>query len=427
MHRMDGAGPTPPDANSQAGQEQLQAAVELVRRKEFAAGLAILEALSGARTDPEATVQVYLNLGRCLRGLKRAAEAEARLKEAAQMVSDGRIHTELAEILYAGRRPDEARTAAETALALDPAQTRARAVLSLCRRPAASQDKANLAIWPPRTSTYEDVSALVRTTLLQDYGEADRFITRDSRFVTLGSCFADNLAQHLVANGFDAASEVIGEQVNSTLANRYLLEWIEQGVVSDETALMREAFGDEMRASLRRRLADCDAFVFSLGVAPTFFGKDDGRFFFINTAYVSYRDLLANCVMRTTTVAENADNLRQIIGAVRRLGRKPPKIILTVSPVPLAATAEMRSAVIADCLSKSTLRLACEEVLQQARGDGVLYWPSFEIVRWLAPHFGQFHPPVFGADDAKARHVSDWIVELVVQLFLETFSVAAQP
>jgi hypothetical protein len=78
-------------------------------------------------------------------------------------------------------------------------------------------------------------------------------------------------------------------------------------------------------------------------------------------------------------------------------------------------TAEMASAVLADCVSKSSLRAALHEVLAGGTHAGVHYWPSFEIVRWLGGHAGF---AVYGADDANSRHVNEAVVRLIVERFL---------
>ena len=54
------------------------------------------------------------------------------------------------------------------------------------------------------------------------------------------------------------------------------------------------------------------------------------------------------------------------------------KVILTVSPVPLVATAEEAHVLVATTLSKSVLRVAAEVV--SARGRDVAYFPSYEII-----------------------------------------------
>lgn len=67
----------------------------------------------------------------------------------------------------------------------------------------------------------------------------------------------------------------------------------------------------------------------------------------------------------------------------------------------------------ADCLSKSTLRVAIAEHMKEAT-SGVFYWPSFEMVRWIGAHTG----PAYGQDDNLTRHVNKSLVALIVDKFL---------
>jgi hypothetical protein len=165
--------------------------------------------------------------------------------------------------------------------------------------------------------------------------------------------------------------------------------------------------------------------ILTLGVAPCFFDRETGAFGFV-TGQLSpavQRHLMSRYEMRMTSVAENVENIHAILASASRLAERPPKVVLTVSPVPLQATNEFHSAVIADCLSKSTLRLASHQAISETPEGQVVYWPSFEIVRWLGVHFGPAHPLVYGADDTNSRHVSQWLVDLIVDLFLETHQV----
>src|SRR5262245_42992983 len=58
--------------------------------------------------------------------------------------------------------------------------------------------------------------------------------------------------------------------------------------------------------------------------------------------------------------AENHDNLKRIVSALREL-RPGPTIIVTLSPIPLKATFDAPSIFTADCVSKSVLRVAIHE------------------------------------------------------------------
>jgi hypothetical protein len=215
-------------------------------------------------------------------------------------------------------------------------------------------------------------------------------------------------------------SEEIGEEVNSTFANRYLLEWIENGPTDPITEAVQAGYGPAMRERMRAKIIDSDVFVITLGVGACFFQNDTGDFaFVVSKSEIAREYLMTDCAMRMTSVAENVDNIRRMMASIGRLARRTPKFVLTVSPVPLGGTTERNSAVLADCVSKSVLRLAAEEVCAAPGERQVIYWPSFEMVRWLGPHFGPGQPQVFGAEDANSRHVSAWLVRLVIELFLE--------
>ena len=61
-----------------------------------------------------------------------------------------------------------------------------------------------------------------------------------------------------------------------------------------------------------------------------------------------------------------------------RLDRQLPKILLTVSPVPLTATASGRHVLLATTDSKAVLRAVASEL--QRRHENIDYFPSFEII-----------------------------------------------
>jgi hypothetical protein len=236
-------------------------------------------------------------------------------------------------------------------------------------------------------------------------------LERDAPVTTFGSCFAANLARVLKQSGVDATNLLIEESINSPLANRAFLSGIAHPEASEHAARLREVYGEEFLGRAHGQLARARVVVLTLGVAPAFFRVDGGAFAFLE----DYRALLkAGTVrMRTPGVAETRQVIGDILGLVRGIN-PAARTYVTISPVPLMGTAELSNAVLADCVSKTTLRAALHEELQEARWGEVHYWPSFEIVRWLGAHTTL---PVFGADDSASRHVSNWLVELIVDQF----------
>lgn len=227
---------------------------------------------------------------------------------------------------------------------------------------------------------------------------------------TFGSCFAANLARMLKGAGVDATNLLIEESINSPLANRGFLAGLVDPAGFEHTARLEKTYGAEFLGRARAQIAGAKVVVLTLGVAPAFFHVGSGEFAFLE----DYRVLLAEgrVVMRTPSVAETKAVIAEVLALVRALNPSA-RLYVTISPVPLIGTAELSSAVIADCVSKTTLRASLHEVLREGAADAH-YWPSFEIVRWLGAHTTL---PAFGADDNASRHVSNWLVEMIVQRF----------
>lgn len=404
-----------------------QKGADLLRQGRWADGLEVFVALVDGRhgaLDEQLLEIVEEHAMRAAAELGRWEQLEA-LARAALTRAPGQAeaHRRLGEALYFQNRRPEAEAALRAALELDPEFAQARAALAILKADPAEGDAepANVVRpWPVRAGRFEDPRRLITKYLLRGLPE-DRFIRPKSVFFTLGSCFAGNLAIRLKHRGYKVHYEDIGEEVNSTFANLSLLQWIEHGAVDGPTSLMDELYGPGVRRRFLEGLEACEVFVMTLGVAACFFRKDTGEFAFapMNTR-LGNESLLFRHAMKTTTVAQNVENIAAIIAAVRRLARRPPRIVLTVSPVPLAGTTEHPSAITADALSKSTLRLACEAAVEAHAEEGVVYWPSFEMVRWLGAHYGAEHP-AYAAEDGNSRHVSAWLVDLIVELFLEHY------
>ncbi len=264
------------------------------------------------------------------------------------------------------------------------------------------------AVWPGRAQHFHDFPSLVRRYVLSGV-ERRALVGKDSKVATMGSCFAEHLAGRLQWRGIEAFYVPLAEDINSTYANERLMQWV-CGAQGPDSEKLTNWYGDDRRLEIERRLRACDLFIFSLGVAPCFFDDDTGEFVLVKGTAPK------GCHFRTTTVQENVQNLRHIVERLRSLNPNV-QILLTVSPVSLGGTLEYASAVVADCVSKSVLRLTVEDM--RAEDHDILYWPSFEIVRWLGSHLTDANPRAFGANDGDSRHVSVWLQDLVIGLFLE--------
>ena len=223
-------------------------------------------------------------------------------------------------------------------------------------------------------------------------------IRPDARLFLQGSCFAENLYNELKAANRPCFYNAFTEALNSPLAN---LVYFKSLVQQPGHAVLAE-------------LQAAHVFVLTVGVAPCWFVKATREF----TPAPDLRNMDAY-VHHTPTVRETASALRAVFDLIYDINPRID-IVLTLSPVPLARSMEFESAIVADCVSKSTLRAAIHETLAEYPGKKPFYFPSFEIVRWVGAHAGNAY-----GDDGLPRHVSRHYVQQIVQSFLASTSEAS--
>ena len=254
-----------------------------------------------------------------------------------------------------------------------------------------------------------------------DLNREPKFISKTTRFFTMGSCFARNLAKSLRNSGYMAQHMEISEYINTTFANRVFVDWL-RGVEIDPA--IRDRIAELLPAGWSKEnmlqiIKVADVFILTLGVAPAFFDRATGDFVLPRPSALNSRVLAEKYRYRTTSVQENVDNVLYLIDFVRSVS-PGIKIIVTVSPVPLLASFEYESAVQADCLSKSTMRLVAHEVVNNSNVSDIIYWPSFEVFRWAGSNASNF----YAADDGAAWHVTEEKVAGTIKAFVDMFSAA---
>lgn len=269
-------------------------------------------------------------------------------------------------------------------------------------QPAADHPNA-YGVLPRSRNTYPRTRAdfAVLETAIREFvvdPDAPRFLRPDSLLFTQGSCFAENIHNALVGMGYRSVYNNLTEALNSPLAN---CKYFEQVIAAASHPA-------------RAHLAAAHVFILTLGLAPCWFRRD-------NRAFVLEPDprRMNEYFQRTLSVDECKGAIEATLASIRALN-PDLWIVLTLSPVPLARTFELSSALVADAVSKCTLRAAIHESLQSGM-ERVVYFPSFEIVRWLGAHCGE----PFGADDGLSRHVSLAYVQAAVSAFIQIHSAAA--
>lgn len=278
-------------------------------------------------------------------------------------------------------------------------------------------------------------------------------ITRDEKVATAGSCFAQHVARHLSASGFnylvtesahpivpEAAARAAGYGVYSArYGNIYTtlqlvqlfdraygrFEPVEDVWAAPDGKSVVDPFRPtiqpggfvseaEMRADraqhlhrVREMFETLDILVFTLGLTEAWVSAVDGAAFPLCPGVAGGAFDPDRHVFRNLRVAD----VREQIGAfAMRLRSVNPsaRIVLTVSPVPLAATASGNHVLPAATYSKSVLRAAAQEAAEDL--DGVFYFPSYEIIT------GPQARGRFFAEDL--REVTEDGVDHVMRVFL---------
>ncbi|HLZ01945.1 MAG TPA: GSCFA domain-containing protein [Bradyrhizobium sp.] len=357
----------------------------------------------------------------------KAIELFRKLAHASNRASD---YFQLSEILTQGDFFEESVSSLEKAIALDPTafDTPAnRETLNIARSrltqttAKAATGRKKIGRYPETKDFLGDLQKLVRDHIAVDLNRAPKFISKTTRFFTMGSCFARNLAGSLIKNGFAAHHMEISEYINTTFANRVFVDWLSDVEID---AAIRERIVELLppgwsKENTLQIIKSSDVFILTLGVAPAFFDRATGDFVLPRPSALNSRVLAEKYLFRTTSVKENVDNVLYLINFIRSIAPEI-KVVVTVSPVPMLASFEYESAVQADCLSKSTMRLVAHEVVNNSNIANILYWPSFEVFRWAGSNASNY----YAADDGAAWHVSEEKVAGTIKAFVEMFSAA---
>lgn len=279
-------------------------------------------------------------------------------------------------------------------------------------------------------------------------GRFDLRLTRDTRIATAGSCFAQHVARHLQRSGFNYYVAEPGHPVlpprvrtaqnygmfSARYGNIYtarqlrqLIErayrrfapaesaWIgEDGTVRDPFRPAVQPGGfvsvDEMEidrsqhlAAVRRMFETLDVFVFTLGLTECWESREDGAVFPVCPGVEGGVFDPSRYAFRNQTVGEVVDDMNAFIWALRAVN-PAAQVILTVSPVPLMATAAPDAHVLtATTHSKAVLRVAAEMVTTAQ--DFVHYFPSYEIITGAHARGAYFAEDLRNVTEAGVEHV----------------------
>ncbi|MFG2784999.1 GSCFA domain-containing protein [Streptomyces prunicolor] len=134
---------------------------------------------------------------------------------------------------------------------------------------------------------------------------------------------------------------------------------------------------DRTLAAVRTALTKADVLVFTLGLTETWHDTRTGTVLPMCPGTVRGTFDPTRHVLRNHTVAQVHHDLTSVLALARAVNPRL-RMVLTVSPVPLTATATGRHALVATTHSKSVLRAAAGQLADER--DDVDYFPSYEII-----------------------------------------------
>ena len=276
-------------------------------------------------------------------------------------------------------------------------------------------------------------------------------LCKSDRIATAGSCFAQHIGNNLSKRGarwmdmepapplFSSDSDarkfgfgVFSCRYGNIYTTRQLLQLFEEahGIrIPDEIVWQKQSrYFDGLRpgvdpigqdspeivfslrkahlSAVKRMFAELDLFVFTLGLTEGWELVSDGTMFpmapgTVAGAFDSDKYRFHN--LRHSEIRSDLEAFRQHLLAINPNAR----ILLTVSPVPLAATATDNHVLIATSYSKAVLRAIAGELSEDY--SNIYYFPSFEIIN-SHPNRGVFFDP-------DLRNVNPFGVDFVMKHF----------
>ncbi|WP_425102311.1 GSCFA domain-containing protein [Tropicibacter sp. S64] len=264
-----------------------------------------------------------------------------------------------------------------------------------------------------------------------------KFPLGEARIMTAGSCFAQHIGRSLKAAGFawldrepapdglpaarhqEYGYSLYSARYGNIYTARQLLQlaqralgrftpqeqaWERDGGLVDSfrPTLEPEPFGTQAELDALRQghleavaalLHEADVLVFTLGLTEAWLSVADGAVFPLCPGTAGGTFDPARHRFHNFTTAEVRADLEAFL-ALARAVNPGLRLLLTVSPVPLAATATADQVAVASSFSKAVLRAVAGEIC--AADPRVDYFPSYEIV--TAP----FMRGVFYEPDARA-------------------------
>lgn len=281
-------------------------------------------------------------------------------------------------------------------------------------------------------------------------------IEKHQKVATAGSCFAQHIARYLKNSGFNyyvaeeghsiAPKENLDAYNYGTFSARYgniytvrqLLQLYRYafGLTPPSEEVWSEKSGgwlDPLRPLIqpggfrtleelkldrsqhlehvKKMFVEVDYFIFTLGLTESWINVESGMVYPMCPGVAGGSFQEEKHQFKNFSVREVVADFEEFLSLLKKVNTEI-KVILTVSPVPLVATATKNHVINATFYSKSVLRVAAQELAD--KNKDIVYFPSYEIIT------GNFTRGQYFSEDL--RSVKEEGVEHVMRVFMRHFT-----
>jgi hypothetical protein len=298
----------------------------------------------------------------------------------------------------------------------------------------------------PDRAFWKQAVTQIETHSLDPAGEIPFRIIRSDKVATAGSCFAQHISKRIRSSGFtflvtetpanDGTKVAEGRgfydfsaRYGNIYTTRQLIQLFDRAFgyfapLDDYWELPNNCFCDPFRpriepngfasiealvddrqrhlAAVKDMFLQLDVFIYTLGLTECWVSRLDGAVYPIAPGVAGGEFDSSKHEFVNLGVEEIVSDLSSFIHKLRLVNPKA-KLILTVSPVPLAATYEPQHVLVATTYSKSVLRVAADMVSRSCKD--AYYFPSFEIINGNYNRGCYFGPDLRSVTEGGVDHV----------------------
>lgn len=277
-------------------------------------------------------------------------------------------------------------------------------------------------------------------------------LQKEDSIFAIGSCFARNVEEYLTdcgcrvqSNHFDIPLTEVETGRRAGLFNKYNpisilqeLEWakgvrkfpthslieIAPGKYYDPFLRSKAQTGSLDEVLARRsgvseyfnRAFSSNLVIITLGLTETWFDEETGAALNEPPPLRAIKKAPDRYSFRRLSYSEVRNSVSSALDLLADAGgQRPPKVVITVSPVALGRTFTNSDVIIANHTSKFTLHAAATDICADGRAD---YFPSFDAAIVSSPSLVYM-------DDR--LHVSESMVGIIIKTFLHRYGLSAEP